>query len=295
MRRLFGVLARMAGHDDPVLLTGESGTGKEVAARGIHDSGPRHDQPFVALNCGAIADSLFESELFGYEKGAFTGAAARQEGAFQQANGGTLFLDEIGELRLEVQSKLLRALESGEIRRIGATAPEYPDVRVIAATNRNLPEMVKAGTFRGDLYFRLAVLTVRLPPLRDHREDIRIIAKATLERAHPGARLTPEAITALEGYEWPGNVRELRNVLTRAFVMGGPVLQPANLEFHPWAFEGDSPVPTGTDSGRDPQREQILAALTRHKGNRTRAAQDLAMPRSSLLYKMRKFGIAVSE
>jgi len=169
--------------------------------------GPRRDGPFVAVNCAAIAETLFESELFGHEKGAFTGASRRQDGAFQRAHGGTLFLDEIGELGADEQAKLLRALESGEVRRVGGGPPEFPDVLVIAATNSDLGTLVHEGRFREDLYFRLAVLAVRLPPLRDRRGDIGLLAQTLLDRVHPGARLTPSAVRALEEYDWPAHHR----------------------------------------------------------------------------------------
>ncbi len=200
MKQLFGILHRMAAHDACVLLTGESGTGKEVAARGLHTCSARADKAFVAVNCAAVADNLFESELFGHEKGSFTGATSRQEGSFQRADGGTLFLDEIGEMKLELQAKLLRALESGEVRRVGGAKPEYPNVRVVAATNRNLVEMVRAGTFREDLYFRLAVLTVRMPPLRERLDDVPALARALLARHHPGSRLSSSVDSALKQY-----------------------------------------------------------------------------------------------
>ena len=291
MRDLFGILARMAAHDDPVLLVGESGTGKELAARALHDAGPRYERPFVAVNCAAITDSLFESELFGHEKGSFTGATQRQDGAFQQAHGGTLFLDEIGELRLDAQAKLLRSLESGEVRRVGASSPEYPDVRVVAATNRDLVAMVRDGTFRSDLYFRLAVLTVRMPALRERAADIGAIAQRLLDRMHPGAVIDADAIRLLATHDWPGNVRELRNVVTRAFVMHGPAIAPGAIQFHPWSFDGERPPSMPQAAGLDPERRMIEDALRRHGGNRTRTAQDLAMPRSSLLYRMRRMGI----
>lgn len=287
-RRLFGVLARMAAHDAPVLLTGPSGTGKEVAAHGLHICGPRREGPFVAVNCAAIADTLVESELFGHEKGAFTGAVARQDGAFQRAHGGTLFLDEIGEMRLDAQAKLLRALESGEIRRVGGTAPEFPDVRIVAATNRDLAAMVRQGRFREDLWFRLAVLTVGLPPLRERREDIRLIAETLLERHHPGAVLTTDAVEVLEKHDWPGNVRELRNVLTRAVVLSGNVIRAAHLLFQTWASD---PAPPPASALDDAERQAVRDALLRHGGNRTRAARDLGVPRSSLLYRIRRLGL----
>ncbi len=301
MRRTFAVLARMAAHELPVLITGDSGTGKELAARGLHDAGPRREGPFVAINCAAISDNLFESELFGHEKGAFTGAAQRQDGAFQRADGGTLFLDEVGELKIDFQAKLLRALESGEVRRVGGAAPEFPDVRIVAATNRHLPAMIKEGTFREDLFFRLSVLTVAMPALRERREDIALIARTLLDRQHPGAHLTDDAALALRDYDWPGNVRELRNVLTRAWVLSGPTITPSDLAFHPWSFSEvvEAPKPAG---GMEPlsrryaalessEKQQILEAIARAGGNRTQAAKDLGMPRSSLLYKLQKYGI----
>jgi DNA-binding NtrC family response regulator len=293
MRRLFGILQRMAAHEAPVLLTGESGTGKELAARGLHEQGSRMDGPFVAVNCAAIAENLVESELFGHEKGAFTGATQRTDGAFQRAHGGTLFLDEIGEMRVDLQAKLLRALESGEVRRVGGSAPEFPDVRLVAATNRHLPNMVQQGAFREDLYFRLAVLTVRLPPLRERPDDIGALARALLVRNHKGARLSDSAAEALKGYEWPGNVRELRNVLTRAVVMGGDHIGAADLTFNPWAFEAapEAPPATGTSALRDRERELIADALRRCEGNRTHAARLLGIPRSSLLYRLKKLDL----
>jgi len=299
MRKLFGIMMRIAAHDAPVLLTGESGTGKELAATGIHEAGPRAEGPFVAINCAAVADTLFESELFGHEKGAFTGATTRTDGAFQRANGGTLFLDEVGEMRLDLQAKLLRTLESGEVRRVGGHECTYPDVRVVAATNRHLPSMVREGTFRQDLYYRLEVLTVRLPALRERREDVPAIAKALLRRNHPTARLSPDAVDALVQYDWPGNIRELRNVLTRAFVMSGDQIGVGDLTFNPWAFEETQALPATLPS-RSPsalsdrdtdERASILTALQDANGNRTAAARSLGMPRSSLLYKLKRLKI----
>lgn len=306
MRRMFGALQRMAAHDAPVLLSGESGTGKELAARALHVSGSRFEGPFVAMNCAAIAESLFESELFGHEKGSFTGAHARQDGAFQRAEGGTLFLDEIGEMHLDLQAKLLRALESGEVRRVGGLEPEFPDVRVVSATNRNLQDEVHAGRFRQDLYFRLAVLTVRLPSLRERADDIPFIAQTLLTRHHPGAQLSPDALDALRNYTWKGNVRELRNVLTRAVVMNGPQISASNLAFNPWSFEDEdnsrstrSNAPVGQPEpgdpsdplADDPERGALEQALLDADGNRAQAARILGIPRSSLLYKLNKYGL----
>jgi DNA-binding NtrC family response regulator len=294
IRRVFAMLARIAAHEDPVLITGESGTGKELAARGLHDGGPRHASEFVTVNCAAIAENLFESELFGHEKGSFTGATSRQDGAFHNADRGTLFLDEVGELRLDLQAKLLRALESGEVRRVGGARAEFPDVRVVAATNRNLTAMVRAGTFREDLYFRLAVLTVHLPSLRHRHVDVAPIARVLISRTLPDARLAPDAEAALCAYDWPGNVRELRNVLRRAYVLHGPILRASSLVFHPWSFE-DEPTPArqSPTPQEHPERRLILEALEQTSGNRTQAAKRLGMPRSSLLYKIKRLGIVV--
>ncbi len=269
-------------------FSGESGTGKELAARGLHDSA-LPEGPFVAVNCAALTESLVESELFGHEKGAFTGATQRQEGAFQRADGGTLFLDEVGELPLETQAKLLRALESGEVRRVGGSTPEFPDVRVVAATNRDLHREVEAGKFRADLFFRLAVLTVRMPPLREHSEDIGLIARELLRRSHPDAVLDPATIPALEAYAWPGNVRELRNVLTRAYVLHGKHIRASNLEYHPWAFDGEARAAPVADA---PERARVEQALAAASGNRSQAARILGIPRSSLLYKMKRYELS---
>jgi transcriptional regulator with AAA-type ATPase domain len=293
IRRAFGVLRRMAAHHAPVLLTGESGTGKELAARAVHEASPRAGGRFVAVNCGAITASLFESELFGHEKGAFTGAGERRDGAFHRAEGGTLFLDEVGELPEEAQAKLLRALETGEVRRVGATDATFPDVRVVAATNRRLTDEVKGGKFRSDLYFRLAVLAVRLPALRERPEDIPVVAQAVARRIHPGITITPEAMESLRTYAWPGNARELRNVLTRAYVLYGPVVDAGCLVFSP--FDNEIPAP-GTVADRniieDAEREVILDALRRTGQNRAQAARQLGIARSTLLYKLRRWGLA---
>ncbi len=289
MRAAFGLLRRMAAHHAPVLLIGESGTGKELAARGIHDASPRASTRFVAVNCGAITASLFESELFGHEKGAFTGANERRDGAFQRADGGTLFLDEIGELPEEAQAKLLRALETGEVRRVGGADPSFPDVRIVAATNRHLPEDVRDGRFRGDLYFRLAVLPVRLPALRERPDDIPAMATAIAQKIHAQMRITPEAMAALRGYAWPGNARELRNVLTRAFVLTGPIVEPSHLIFTP--LEGQSQTESGLRAIDQAERTVVTDAMRRVSDNRTAAARLLGIPRSSLLYKLKRLGI----
>ena len=289
MRGIFGLLRRMAAHHAPVLLIGDSGTGKELAARGIHEASPRAAGQFVAVNCGAITASLFESELFGHEKGAFTGANDRRDGAFQRADGGTLFLDEVGELPEEAQAKLLRALETGEVRRVGGSEPTWPDVRVVAATNRRLQDDVREGRFRGDLFFRLAVLPVRIPALRERPEDIPATATAIAAKIHPQVRISAEAMAALQGYHWPGNARELRNVLTRAFVLFGPAIEASSLIFTP--LDGETTTDVGRRSIDDAERDVVMDALRRAADNRTVAARLLGIPRSSLLYKLKRWGV----
>jgi transcriptional regulator with AAA-type ATPase domain len=288
IRKAFGMLRRMAAHHAPVLLIGESGTGKELAARALHDASPRAGRPFVALNCGAITPSLFESELFGHEKGAFTGADKRRDGAFTRADGGTLFLDEIGELPEEAQTKLLRALESGEVRRVGGGEALFPDVRVIAATNRALADEARYGKFRSDLYFRLAVLAVRLPALRERPEDIPVMAEAIARRIDPEIAITPDAMEALQSYGWPGNARELRNVITRAFVLYGRTIDSHSLLFNPL---DRGVVAQGRDALEDAEKQVVLEALRKANGNRSAAARALGMARSSLLYKLRRWGV----
>ncbi|MCB9779472.1 MAG: sigma 54-interacting transcriptional regulator [Alphaproteobacteria bacterium] len=290
MLRVFGTLRRFAGHHFPVLITGESGTGKELAARGLHDVSARAGGAWVAVNCGAIAENLFESELFGHEKGAFTGADKKKDGAFHRAHGGTLFLDEIGELPEPAQAKLLRALESGEVRRVGSTDVEYPDVRIVAATNRDLPEAVRAGVFREDLFFRLAVLSVQLPPLRARIEDLPSLTAHLCRRLHPECHVTDDALAMLSRHRWPGNVRELRNVLTRAFVMAGPVIDAQDLTFHDLgmlAADSDGP-PNSLDEAERGYIRQILDDVG---GNRSAAARALGIARSTLHYKMQRLGI----
>ncbi|MCB9662763.1 MAG: sigma 54-interacting transcriptional regulator [Alphaproteobacteria bacterium] len=288
LQRLFTTLERVARHDATVLLWGESGTGKELAARGLHEASLRCDAPFVAVNCASVPAQLVEAELFGHEAGAFTGAQGRRDGAFQRAHKGTLFLDEIGEMAPDVQAKLLRVLESGEVQRVGGAEPEFPDVRLVAATHRNLAELVEAGRFRRDLLFRLAVLTVPLPPLRTHLEDLPELAATLLARHHPGASLTPEALGVLRGHDWPGNVRELRNVLTRAVVLHGPRVEAAHLTLDPFAAGAAPPIQRTADEA---ERGRLAEALRQARGNRAEAARLLGLPRTSLLYRMRKHGL----
>ena len=292
MLSVFGVLRRISAHHFPVLITGESGTGKELAAAGIHEHSMRATGPFVPVNCGAIAPTLFESELFGHEKGAFTDASSQKDGAFHAADGGTLFLDEIGELPEPAQAKLLRALESGEVRRVGGNAVQYPDVRVVAATNRDLAEEVREGRFREDLFFRLNVLNVELPSLRERPSDLPILCRLLCRPLHPEAHVTEEAIGVLAKHAWPGNVRELRNVLTRAFVMNGPRIDARTLQFH--AIESNPMAPAtsiGKGTLKDAEKGYIQSILDKHNANRSAAARELGIARSTLHYKMKKLGI----
>lgn len=279
MRTLFSQLDRIAAVGHTALITGESGTGKELAAHGVHRISDRKHGPFVPVNCAALPNNLIESELFGHEKGAFTGASRRQDGAFQRAHQGTLFLDEIGELSLEAQAKLLRALESGEVRRVGGSSTERPSVRVIAATNRDLLSMVDDGTFREDLYFRIGVLTVRIPPLRERLEDIEPIAHAIIASRLPNTTIDHTALAKLHFHTWPGNVRELRNVLTRASVMGDGHIGESTITFSRRSHSATIPPS---------EPEQIRHALARADGNKSKAARIMGLPRSSFLYKLHK-------
>ena len=297
IRRVFGLLAKMADHAAPVLLMGESGTGKELAAQGLHSEGRRARGPFVAINCGAISEKLFESELFGHEKGAFTDAKERRDGAFQRANRGTLFLDEIGELPLAAQAKLLRALETGEVRRVGASTPSFPDVRVVAATNRDLEKEVKQGRFREDLFYRLAVLGVGIPALRHRVEDIEALTHILSERLGDNISVSMEAIRLLEFHPFPGNVRELRNVLTRAYVLGGRQITASSIQFSPWPR--NHVITTHSETGtreksrlKESERSILVEAFTRLQGNRSAMARELGVPRTTLHYKLKRFGIS---
>jgi DNA-binding NtrC family response regulator len=291
MREVVQLAERVAASDATVLLGGESGTGKEVLARAIHAASRRAGGPFVALNCAALSAELLESELFGHEKGAFTGAVRTKPGRLELAAGGTLFLDEIGELRPALQAKLLRVLQEREFERVGGTRTMKTDVRVVAATNRNLETAVTGGEFRQDLYYRLKVVALRLPPLRDRREDIRPLAAHFLSRfAHDAGRPTPQlddrAARLLEDYAWPGNVRELANVLERAVVLGAPDVitvddLPEELHEHaPVAANAIASVSAGAGyhgAVAAAKREILRAALRDEGGHQTRAAKRLGL------------------
>ncbi len=297
VERLREQLRRIGPSNGRVLITGENGSGKELAAEAVHRLSKRAAGPFVKLNCAAIPRDLLESELFGYEKGAFTGAVQGKKGRLELADGGTLFLDEIGDLALEAQAKLLRAIESGEIERLGGTRSAKLDVRIVAATNKDLSEAVKAGDFREDLYFRLNVLPVVVPPLRERRGDIERLARHFLARFaeqedRAGLALSTEAAELLEDYHWPGNVRELRNLMERAVVLApGAVVEASDLL--PWLESRPEETDDAGLKGRIARSEidSIRRALEGADWNVTQAAASLGIDRTNLHRKMRKYGI----
>ena len=290
MRDVVRTAERAARSDITVLVTGETGVGKELVARHLHMRSPRRGGPFLAVNCGSIAESLAESALFGHEKGAFTGATAQHRGVFERAEGGTLFLDEIGELSPALQVKLLRALEQRIITPVGGSAPVRVDVRVVAATHRDLPAMVRDGAFRQDLLFRLNVLPIEIPPLRARREDLEPLITHLLGDLAPGrkVRVSDEAIARLHAHSWPGNVRELRNVLERALALyGGGVVQLEDLDLGTSAPE-EGPLRSKVDEA---ERDTIADALRACSGNQTQAARRLGISRRTLIYKMERHGL----
>ncbi|MCB9567645.1 MAG: sigma 54-dependent Fis family transcriptional regulator [Myxococcales bacterium] len=311
MRRLEVFLERVAATPSTVLLLGESGTGKELAASTIHALSPRAQAPFVAINCAAIAENLLESELFGHERGAFTGAVNQHEGVFVRAHGGTLFMDEVGELSPGAQARMLRVLENRTLTRVGGTKELAVDVRLVAATHRDLPQMVRDGKFREDLLYRLSVIQTRLPPLRERREDIPALAAhfADLLGESIGRRveeISSAALEVLSRYRWPGNVRELRNVIERALVLGdGAILDvddlaPELAHAAPLAAMANGAAGLGGASGAAPvavrplaelEREAIAAALAATEGNKARAAALLGIDRSTLYRKLKDLGI----
>jgi two-component system response regulator HydG len=298
MERVVSMLQRFAAHDLSVLVTGESGVGKELIAEELVRASPRANRPFVRFNCAALTPELADAELFGHRRGAFTGAVRDHNGVFREADGGTLFLDEIAELHLTSQAKLLRVLQQGEIRPVGTSTPVHVDVRIIAATNRSLPEEVAAGRFRQDLFYRLNAAPLAVPPLRERPDDILALAREFVgllprELNLPPVELPVAAFDPLLSYSWPGNVRELRNAIQRALVLS----QPGELD--PMFLPG-STVPTNADDQGSSLRDQmvlqersaLVQAIARAGGNRTLAAQALGIARSTLYAKLVRHGLA---
>ncbi len=294
--------SRAARSEATVLIHGETGTGKELLARAIHFNSPRKEKPFVVINCGAIPQDLLESELFGHVRGSFTGAVADKRGRIELADGGTIFLDEVGEMPTALQVKLLRALQEREVEKIGAPAPVKVDVRVIAATHRNLEAMIEDGDFREDLYYRLAVIPLRLPPLRERTEDIPVLAMQFFQQfkaraGRPNLTLPTTLLPYFQSHRWPGNVRELENVIERLVVLcpGDSItleLLPENLRREKPGLDALSlELPQQGISLEAVERELIERALLRFEGNQTRAAQYLDISRKTLIYRMEKFGL----
>ncbi|HJS72814.1 MAG TPA: PEP-CTERM-box response regulator transcription factor [Vicinamibacteria bacterium] len=296
IQEIFRVVRRVAGSDAQVLIAGESGTGKELVARAIHRLSERSPGPFVAINCGAIPENLLESELFGHEKGAFTGAHTRRAGRIESAHRGTLFLDEIGELPVALQVKLLRFLQEHRLDRVGGRQEIAVDVRVIAATNADLDRQMKEERFREDLYYRLAVVRLSLPPLRERGEDVSVLAKIFLERFAAENKknisgFTSEALDALQTYDWPGNVRELENKVKRAIIMAeGRKITSADLELTSLPAERHRSV-TLKEAREELERDLIRRTLRKHNGNMTRTALELQVSRPTLYELMEKLGI----
>jgi DNA-binding NtrC family response regulator len=298
MERLYRIIAKAAHSNHPVLILGESGTGKEMVARAIHFSGPFRDQPFIPVDCGSLVPTLIESELFGYVKGAFTGAVQSRDGLLAIAEGGTVFLDEVGELPVDLQAKLLRAIQEREIRPVGSTRRIAINVRVLAATNRDLEQAVAQGTFRRDLYFRLNVLSLRIPPLRERRQDIPLLAATFLERLSRATgqerSVSDEGMKALLAYDWPGNVRELENCLERACAFTtGPVIQVSDLPSALKSVPGSSPAGGNGHAKILPmaelEKQTILSTITQLNGDKLMAARMLGIGKTTLYRKLKEY------
>ncbi|MEO8432496.1 MAG: sigma-54 dependent transcriptional regulator [Acidobacteriota bacterium] len=302
IRRLREEIARVAPTDARVLITGENGTGKELVARAIHRLSARAEAPLVEVNCAAIPEELIESELFGHEKGSFTGAIEDRRGKFEEADGATLFLDEVGDMSPKTQAKVLRALQEGRFTRVGGTRSISSDARVLSATNKNLAAEIEKGTFREDLYFRLAVVPIEVPPLRERVEDIprlalHFLAEASARFGRKPKALSAAALEALDAHRWPGNVRELKNLVERVVILSrGDEILPLDFHFRragdelPEGIRPDAPL---REAREDFERRYILAALRKHRGNVSRAAEALDLERSNLYRKLRSYGIEV--
>ncbi|PYM31441.1 MAG: sigma-54-dependent Fis family transcriptional regulator [Candidatus Rokuibacteriota bacterium] len=296
MQAALRIIDRVAPTDSAVLILGDSGTGKELVARAIHELSHRAQRPFVPIHCGALPREVFESELFGHEKGAFTGAVGTKPGLVELADGGTLFLDEIGEMEPDSQVKVLRALETGTFFRVGGTRPRRVDVRLVAATNRDLAEAMKTGAFRQDLYFRINTIAVKLPPLRERREDIALLATHFVgtTAAYGVKRLSPRVLAALEAYDWPGNVRELLHAIERAVILSkGEEIQPEDLPPEVLGAPAAAASPGG--SLEQMERQHIVATLRQVGGHRGKAAALLAIDPKTLYRKIIAYGVAHDE
>ncbi|HKQ05611.1 MAG TPA: sigma-54 dependent transcriptional regulator [Blastocatellia bacterium] len=302
MRELYGVVERVSRTDVSVLLLGESGTGKELVAKCIHQNGARRAQPFVTIDCGAIPEQLLESELFGHHKGAFTGAIADKRGMFEEAHGGTVFLDEIGEMPLNLQVKLLRVLQEGQFMRLGENTPRRVDLRVIAATNRDLARMVEDGAFREDLYFRINIVPVKLPPLRERREDVPLLVAHFIEDAarrysQPQPRLSKDVYRYFHQYPWPGNIRELKNTIERLLVLSNDEeittddLPDEIKNVRAGAGSLSLNLPEGGIDLEEVEKEIIRQALEKNGHNQSRTAKYLNITRNTLIYRMQKFNL----
>ena len=295
MQEVYRLIERAGPSDKAILIEGESGTGKELAVRALHRSSQRSDKPLVVINCAALPETLLESELFGHEKGAFTGAVSAKQGLFEVADGGTLFIDEIGEMSGSLQAKLLRVLEDGSMRRVGSIKERRVDVRLLAATNRDLTRDVQEGRFREDLFYRINVMSLCMPPLRDRNGDIALLVKQFLE---PDWKIAPEAMRVIERYDWPGNIRQLSNAIERAKIMGDDYLiRPHDL---PSEVSGGRPAAAGNGGQADGdklasiERAHIVEVLTREGGNKARAARALGINRRSLYRLIDKYEIRLT-
>ncbi len=297
MQRVVHLIEKVAPTDSTVLVNGASGTGKELVARAIHYNSARRDRPLVTINCAALQETLLESELFGHEKGAFTGAVTAKPGLIEVAEGGTLFIDEVAEMAPGLQAKLLRVLEDGHYRRVGSTQEARGDVRVVAATNKDLQAEQKGGRFREDLFYRLNVVTIALPRLRDRREDIAELVEHFLTTRHIGPRrfhIEPDALEALRRYDWPGNVRELANVLERAEILAEG--ETITLDELPDAIEDLPDKPAGDPEYlREVERRHVVDMLRQHRGNKVHAARALGISRRALYRLISKYRLAEDE
>jgi len=298
IQEVLKLVRKVAPTDSTVLITGESGTGKELIARAIHQISPRHQKPFVTVDCGALVETLFESELFGHVKGSFTGAVATKYGRFEIANGGTIFLDEIGNIGQNIQAKLLRVIQEREITRVGSSQVIKVDVRIIAATNKDLWKEVKEGNFREDLLYRLQVVPINIPPIKERKEDIPLLAEYFVEKCYkklkkPKKTISPQAVDKLRQYSWPGNVRELENTIERAIVLSDrETIEPDDLFLsNPYSPHQEEPDPIEVRTLSEMEKEHIIRTLHMLQGNKSKTAERLGIDRKTLWAKMKRYGL----